>query len=80
MLLQSKLKQLEEVEEGSVIGSKALQVDLEHKLGEGCFGKVFRGKLTLASGKKQLVAVKTLNEDASQQDVKRFLQEVVVMQ
>lgn len=57
----------------------ALEVDFEWKLGTGNFGKVYGGKLTLSSGKKQLVAVKT-HHDATSQDKRLFLDEAVAMQ
>lgn len=77
LLLREKLRLLDK---GSVISKDALKVDLEHTLGTGCFGKVLQGKLTLASGKEQLVAVKTLKEEVTHQDKRRFLDEAVVME
>lgn len=71
---------LQQIKEKYVISREALQIDLEHKLGEGCFGMVYRGVLSVSTGSEVRVAVKALSELASHSEVKRFLQEAVVMQ
>ena len=67
------------MKEEFVISNDDLQVTEDHKLGEGCFGQVYRGVLNLNSG-EQLVAVKTLSEEATPQEMRRFLKEAVIMQ
>ncbi|XP_069173650.1 insulin-like growth factor 1 receptor isoform X2 [Procambarus clarkii] len=71
---------LEQIREKYVIKSEALEVNLEHLLGEGCFGLVYKGVLSTEPGAEVKVAVKVLNDKATYSDVKRFLQEAVVMQ
>lgn len=66
------------LEKSSIIDRDALKVDLDCELGKGNFGKVYRGKLTLSSGKEQLVAVKT-HINATIRYKRRFLEEVVAM-
>ncbi|XP_063861478.1 insulin-like growth factor 1 receptor isoform X2 [Scylla paramamosain] len=77
LVLKAGLKRLEE---GFVIHGDALQVKLDHKLGQGFFGKVYLGVLKLPAGEERQVAVKTLNEKATYQDMKHFLEEASVMQ
>lgn len=66
------------LEKSSIIDRDALKVDLECELGKGNFGTVYQGKLTLPSGKEQLVAVKT-HINATNRYKRRFLEEVVAM-
>lgn len=70
---------LPRLKKSSIIDRDTLKVDLECELGKGNFGKVYRGKLTLSSGKEQLVAVKT-HINATSRYKKRFLQEVAAME
>ncbi|XP_065355411.1 tyrosine-protein kinase transmembrane receptor Ror [Calliphora vicina] len=52
-------------------------VEFVEELGEGAFGKVYKGQLTLAGEEKIFVAVKALKENASfktQQDFKREIE------
>ncbi|XP_069948656.1 insulin receptor-like isoform X3 [Cherax quadricarinatus] len=71
---------LQEIKKQYIISIDALQIDLDHILGEGCFGIVYNGVLTEPSGSTVKVAVKALSVSASYTEVKRFLQEAVVMQ
>ncbi|XP_073824727.1 tyrosine-protein kinase transmembrane receptor Ror isoform X2 [Musca autumnalis] len=52
-------------------------VEFVEELGEGAFGKVYKGQLTTLGGEKTFVAIKALKEDASyktQQDFKREIE------
>ncbi|XP_030383320.1 tyrosine-protein kinase transmembrane receptor Ror [Scaptodrosophila lebanonensis] len=52
-------------------------VEFFEELGEGAFGKVYKGQLTQSSGTKMFVAIKALKENASvktQQDFKREIE------
>ncbi|XP_058987941.1 tyrosine-protein kinase transmembrane receptor Ror isoform X2 [Musca domestica] len=52
-------------------------VEFVEELGEGAFGKVYKGQLTTSAGEKIFVAIKALKEDASyktQQDFKREIE------
>ncbi|XP_075151765.1 tyrosine-protein kinase transmembrane receptor Ror isoform X2 [Haematobia irritans] len=52
-------------------------VEFVEELGEGAFGKVYKGQLTLCCGEKTFVAIKALKEDASyktQQDFRREIE------
>lgn len=70
---------LTHLKKSSIIDRDALKVDFECELGKGNFGMVYRGKLTLPSGKEELVAVKT-HINATNRSKKRFLAEVVTME
>ncbi|XP_037776137.1 insulin-like growth factor 1 receptor [Penaeus monodon] len=71
---------LQQIKEKYVISRNALEIDLNNKLGEGCFGLVYEGALSMASGTELKVAVKALSEQSAYSEVKRFLQEAVIMQ
>lgn len=51
---------------------------LHENIGEGCFGKVFRGQLRSPDG-EQTVAVKVLKESATREAEEDFMREVEVM-
>ncbi|KAK3908621.1 Tyrosine-protein kinase transmembrane receptor Ror [Frankliniella fusca] len=61
----------------SLIGHRALE--LQESIGEGCFGKVYRGELRASDGVAQTVAVKVLKESASSEAEQDFMREVEVM-
>ncbi|ROT84059.1 Insulin receptor [Penaeus vannamei] len=71
---------LQQIKEKYVISRNTLEIDLNNKLGEGCFGLVYEGALSMASGTELKVAVKALSEQSAYSEVKRFLQEAVIMQ
>ncbi|XP_042219976.1 insulin receptor-like isoform X2 [Homarus americanus] len=71
---------LQHIKEEYVIQRDALEINLEHQLGKGCFGTVHKGVLSVTSGSDVKVAVKALSNQATGWDVKRFLQEAVFMQ
>nr|XP_027238380.1 tyrosine-protein kinase Mer-like [Penaeus vannamei] len=70
---------LQQIKEKYVISRNTLEIDLNNKLGEGCFGLVYEGALSMASGTELKVAVKALSEQSAYSEVKRFLQEAVIM-
>ncbi|XP_045133855.1 insulin-like growth factor 1 receptor isoform X3 [Portunus trituberculatus] len=77
LLLEAGLKHLEK---DFIIDSNVLQVKLDKKIGQGVFGIVYLGMLKLPAGEERQVAVKTVNEEATYQDMKHFLDEATVMQ
>lgn len=54
-------------------------IKFEEELGEGAFGKVYRGEITVNNGEKMLVAIKTLKENANSKTVGEFKREVELM-
>ncbi|XP_066144088.1 high affinity nerve growth factor receptor-like isoform X3 [Euwallacea fornicatus] len=51
-----------------------------NELGEGCFGKVYKGELTVANDQKpDVVAIKVLKESASKEAEEDFFREVEIM-
>ncbi|KAK7068841.1 hypothetical protein SK128_024141 [Halocaridina rubra] len=71
---------LENIQKKYILDREALQIDWETKLGEGCFGMVYQGVLSVSSGNEVKVAVKALNESESHPDAKKFLMEAICMQ
>ncbi|XP_052130405.1 BDNF/NT-3 growth factors receptor-like [Frankliniella occidentalis] len=61
----------------TLIDQRALS--LQESIGEGCFGKVYRGELRVADGIAQTVAVKVLKESATTEAEEDFMREVEVM-
>ncbi|KAK7600901.1 hypothetical protein V9T40_008342 [Parthenolecanium corni] len=54
-------------------------IKFEEELGEGAFGKVYRGEVTVSNSEKMLVAIKTLKENANSKTVGEFKREVELM-
>ncbi|MCZ6911032.1 MAG: tyrosine-protein kinase [Rickettsia endosymbiont of Ixodes persulcatus] len=52
----------------------------ENLIGEGNFGKVFRGKLEMSSGSEMIVAIKTSKKFNSHEENNQFLREAVMTQ
>ncbi|XP_073995280.1 muscle, skeletal receptor tyrosine protein kinase-like [Rhodnius prolixus] len=50
-----------------------------HVIGEGCFGKVYKGQLHLESGIIETVAVKVLKDTATKEAEEDFMREVEIM-
>ncbi|XP_043506683.1 tyrosine-protein kinase transmembrane receptor Ror-like isoform X3 [Frieseomelitta varia] len=48
-------------------------------IGEGCFGKVYKGELCLGDSSKEIVAIKVLKETASREAEEDFMREVDIM-
>ena len=54
-------------------------VRLLKELGQGSFGKVFEGQMSIEDGKQLSVAVKTVNETADFHERIKFLMEATTM-
>ncbi|BES88348.1 TyrKc [Nesidiocoris tenuis] len=54
-------------------------VKFEHVIGEGCFGKVFKGKLRVEGKEEKTVAIKVLKETATPEAEDDFMREVEIM-
>nr|XP_022901749.1 tyrosine-protein kinase transmembrane receptor Ror-like [Onthophagus taurus] len=50
-----------------------------NEIGEGCFGKVYKGELQTGSNQAEIVAIKVLKETASREAEEDFLREVDIM-
>ncbi|XP_077994510.1 hepatocyte growth factor receptor-like [Glandiceps talaboti] len=88
VLLDSGKKKtiLEQLDEGlrlqvqdSLISSDKLQLMSTDILGKGQFGRVVMGEFTAKDGEKKQVAVKSLKKNTDIEDVRKFLEEGIMM-
>lgn len=54
-------------------------IKFEEELGEGAFGKVYKGEVITPNGDRMMVAIKTLKENANSKTVGEFKREVELM-
>ncbi|XP_066275964.1 fibroblast growth factor receptor 2-like isoform X1 [Branchiostoma lanceolatum] len=55
-----------------------LDIDKSHVIGRGAFGKVYKGTLT-EKGKEEPVAIKTLKDNATEEETKLFYEEIGIV-
>ncbi|CAH1244424.1 FGFR1 [Branchiostoma lanceolatum] len=55
-----------------------LNIDMSHVIGRGAFAKVYKGTLT-EKGKEEPVAIKTIRENATEEETKLFYEEIGIV-
>nr|AVT56268.1 receptor tyrosine kinase [Jadera sanguinolenta] len=62
-----------------IISHDRIIFENSHCIGEGCFGKVFKGEFVRENGRIETVAIKVLKDSASKEAEEDFMREVEIM-
>eukprot|EP00058_Branchiostoma_floridae_P028303 XP_002613794.1 hypothetical protein BRAFLDRAFT_85335 [Branchiostoma floridae] len=60
------------------LGLDRLHIDMSHVIGRGAFAKVFKGTL-IEKGREEQVAIKTIKENATEEETKLFYEEIGIV-